>query len=252
MKNWTEKETIVAFNLYCKLPFGKLNQNNPEIIKLANILGRRPSAVNMKLCNIARFDPSLQSRGIAGLTHGARLEKMVWDRFVDNPNELAFESERLIAEFSHQSIEDAIDIDTMPLPVATERESIVRIRVNQSFFHDVVFSSYNHRCCISGVADDRLLEACHIVGWAEDENNRTNPRNGLCLNLFFHRAYDKNLLAITPDLTVAISEELLENTKEEKFRSYLQFVDGQKISSPDKFSPQRDLLDKHYAKYLKR
>jgi hypothetical protein len=29
MNNWTKKETIVAFNLYCKLPFGKLNQNNP-------------------------------------------------------------------------------------------------------------------------------------------------------------------------------------------------------------------------------
>ena len=28
MNNWTEKETIVAFNLYCKLPFGKLNQDN--------------------------------------------------------------------------------------------------------------------------------------------------------------------------------------------------------------------------------
>lgn len=34
-KLWTREELILAINLYCKLPFGKLHKNNPEIIELA-------------------------------------------------------------------------------------------------------------------------------------------------------------------------------------------------------------------------
>lgn len=32
--NWTREELIVAYNLYCKLPFGRLHNRNPEIISL--------------------------------------------------------------------------------------------------------------------------------------------------------------------------------------------------------------------------
>lgn len=30
--NWTREQLLVAFNLYCQLPFGKLDQRNPDII----------------------------------------------------------------------------------------------------------------------------------------------------------------------------------------------------------------------------
>ena len=252
MNNWTEKETIVAFNLYCKLPFGKLNQNNPEIIHLAHLLGRKPSAVSMKLCNIARLDPSLQERGVSGLSHGATLEKTVWDKFVDNPDNLAFESEKLIAEFSHRNIEEIAGLDIQNFPEGKDRESTVKVRVNQSFFRDVVLNSYNHSCCISGIENDKLLEACHIVDWSDDVKNRTNPRNGLCLNVFFHKAYDQLLIAINPDLKISISEELLVTTHDEKFQKYLSLIDGQTIITPSKFAPNRDFLDTHYQKYLNR
>lgn len=38
--NWTKEETIVAFNVYCKIPFKKSSKTNPTIIKYANIIGR--------------------------------------------------------------------------------------------------------------------------------------------------------------------------------------------------------------------
>ena len=49
--NWTREETIVAFNVYCKVPFKSSSKTNPTIIKYANIIGRRPSALNMKVGN---------------------------------------------------------------------------------------------------------------------------------------------------------------------------------------------------------
>ena len=112
------------------------------------------------------------------------------------------------------------------------------------------FSSYNHSCCISGIENDKLLEACHIVDWSDDVKNRTNPCNGLCLNVFFHKAYDQLLIAINPDLKISISEELLVTTHDEKFKKYLSLIDGQTIIAPSKFAPNKDFLDAHYQKYL--
>ena len=76
--NWTRDELIVAFNLYCKTPFGRIHIRNPEIIALAKVLGRTPSAVSWKLANLASLDPSLKKRNIAGATPGGKLEKEIW------------------------------------------------------------------------------------------------------------------------------------------------------------------------------
>ena len=62
--NWSRDELIVAFNLYCKTPFTKINAKNKAVIELAPIVGRSPSAVALKLANFARLDPALQERNI--------------------------------------------------------------------------------------------------------------------------------------------------------------------------------------------
>lgn len=56
---WSHQQLLVAFRLYCGTPFGKLHQHNPEIIRLANLLGRTPSALGMKACNFADMEPAL-------------------------------------------------------------------------------------------------------------------------------------------------------------------------------------------------
>ncbi|WP_199269185.1 hypothetical protein [Polaribacter sp. L3A8] len=58
-RNWTREELIVAFNLYCKISFSKINYRHYLIIKLAEAIGRTPSAVAWKLVNFASLDPSL-------------------------------------------------------------------------------------------------------------------------------------------------------------------------------------------------
>lgn len=249
MNNWSKEETIIAFSVYCKVPFKNSSKTHPIIIKYAKILGRTPSALNMKVGNIGRLDPSLKEKGITGLVHGAKMEQEVWDEFYNNPEKLAFESERLIAKFTKLNIEISSGIKTTDLPLGKERETIVKQRINQSFFRATVMSSYNFQCCISGVGNPELLEACHIVDWSQDEFNRSNPRNGLCMNPFFHKAYDKQLLAITPDLTIIISEKLLHKTHETKFKNYLKELNGNKIILPDKFLPQKDFLEIHYNKF---
>lgn len=57
MKNWSKEETIIAFNTYCKIPFRSRNKSHPLVVRYAQILGRTPSALNMKIGNIGRLDP---------------------------------------------------------------------------------------------------------------------------------------------------------------------------------------------------
>lgn len=74
---WTREELILAFNLYCKLPFGKMHKGNPEIIHLASLIGRTNSSVALKLGNLASLDPSLQARGIKGAQNTSKLDKEI-------------------------------------------------------------------------------------------------------------------------------------------------------------------------------
>ena len=65
---WTRDQLLVAFSLYCRLPFGRLHARNPEIIAIADAIGRTPGALAMKLTNIASLDPEITSTGRSGLT----------------------------------------------------------------------------------------------------------------------------------------------------------------------------------------
>ena len=82
--NWIRDELIVAFNLYCKTPFSKINANNKDIIELAAEIGRSPSVVALKLANFARLDPALQKRNISGMSHGSKYETEIWNEFNNN------------------------------------------------------------------------------------------------------------------------------------------------------------------------
>ncbi len=180
---WSRDEHILAFNLYCKISFGTIHMRNPRVIELASSIGRTVGAVSYKLANFARLDPSLQARGIRGLAHGAYGEVETWKEFCDDPESLAYESERLLADRLGKPIEMTAEISETDLPKeGLERESIVRQRVNQQFFRKAVLAAYDCACCITGIAVSDLLVASHIAPWAIDKKNRMNPRNGLCLN----------------------------------------------------------------------
>lgn len=250
INKWTREETIVAFNAYCKIPFKDSSKNHPLIIEYAKLIGRSPSALNMKIGNLGRLDPKLKEQGIIGLSHGAKLEEDVWNDFYKNPDIFAYESECVIAKYRNLSIEQTVETDGVVLPNGEERMSYIKQRVHQRFFREIIMSTYNCKCCISGIQNKELLEACHILSWCEDLTNRCNPENGLCMNVLFHKAYDQYLIGITPDYDIVISDEMFEKATEENFRNYLKCVNGQKIITPKRFAPNKSFLDFHYQKYL--
>ena len=246
-KDWTRDEHILAFNLYCKIPFGRQHSRAPEIIELAKLLGRSANSVALKLNNFSRLDPELKARGVRGMAHGAKGEIEVWRVFEDNPEALAFESERLLAQFTGRKLEEIAEIDERDLPKeGLDRERMVRVRVNQHFFRAAVLAAYDYRCCITGLAVPELLVASHIVPWARDSKQRMNPRNGLCLNALHDRAFDRRLMFFDKELKVRFRANVKSRSPGEGL-DWLLSCEGRPIRPPRKFRPDLALIETHAA-----
>jgi putative restriction endonuclease len=210
---WTKEESILAINLYCKIPFGQMHSRNMEVQDLAAIIGRSPSAVARKLGNFASFDPKLKERGVKGLENASKLDKQVWLEYMQNWDEQFIESEKLLAKKKHTTIEQLnyIDLDNLKEVEGKEKERLVIVRVNQSLFRKMVLTNFNNQCCITGIKQTELIVASHILPWSRDKGNRINPKNGLALNTLHDKAFDCGLITITQDLKIRVSSTFLKN-----------------------------------------
>jgi len=241
---WTRDQLILAINLYCKLPFGKLHKGNPKIIELANLIGRSPNAVAYKLVNFASLDPSLQARGIKGAQNSSKLDKEIWNEFYLNWEELAYISEDLLSSLLGKNQLSALEELSQPPNERTESAYSVKRRVNQSFFRQTILASYNYTCCITGIDKSELLIAGHIRPWSVDRENRLNPRNGLALNSLHDRAFENGLITITPDYIIRVSSEL-KSSKKPIYQSFFEKYDGKEIILPSRFFPDPNFLKYH-------
>jgi putative restriction endonuclease len=246
-KLWSREELILAVNLYCKLPFGKMHSSNPEVIKLATLIGRTPSSIALKLGNFASFDPSLQERGIKGASNASKLDREIWNEFYNNWEGALLESELLMAKARKTTIEEQNEVKTSDIPAeGIVKQRLVNTRVNQSIFRTIILANYNQRCCITGISNPQLLIASHIVPWSKDEKNRMNPMNGLALNALHDKAFDAGLITIDADTyTIRVSSKLkMKSTPESILQNFYAF-EGKEMFLPDKFLPNRDFLRLH-------
>lgn len=244
--NWTYEEHILAYNLYCKIPFTKINSTYPPVKELAQIIGRTSGSVAMKLANFARLDPYQQARNVSGLSQGAKGEETVWNEFNNNWEELAYKSEQILAQYKNNSVEVSSDIITIDLPPeGKEREALIKVRVNQNFFRKSVIASYDFKCCITNLAVTELLVASHIIPWSVGKEHRTNPANGLCLNALHDKAFDKGLITITPDYKLKLSERLIDKMNKTDIENFFLPYNDQFIRLPQKFYPNKEFLEYH-------
>jgi putative restriction endonuclease len=252
-KLWTRDELILALNLYLKLPFGKLHSGTPQIIHIANLIGRSASSVAMRLNNFASVDPYHQQRGIVGLSGGRKQVEPIWNEFINNKDELLFESERILADKEHKTIEDKFS-DALEGTEHLKGEYKVRevkTRVNQNVFRQIVIANYSGKCAVSGIDIPDLLVASHIIPWSKNEKERLNPENGICLSPLYDRAYDKGYIAINEKFQILLSSQLKNKTNEGYYSKYFASLSGSKIILPKKYYPKKDFLQFHLDKIFK-
>ena len=245
---WSREQEIVALYMYCLIPFNKVSGNNPHIAKMANIIGRpNANSLKAKIGNFGKFDTNLAA---VGLGHSSHLDEEIWNEYNGRWQDLEVDALKLIEKFQHANHEEQTEIPF--IPIGKEREVVIKQRINQSLFRNMVLSAYNNTCCITGLARPELIEACHIIDWADDEKNRINPCNGLAMNVLFHRAFDKLYLGISTDLRVIISDKLYDGLRgKDKDKTYEIFnpYNGKNIMLPKKFKPNIEFIEKQYTKF---
>lgn len=250
---WTKDQLKLAYHLYCLLPFGRLHSRNKDIVQLASLIDRTPSALAMKLNNFASLDPAITSSGRKGLPGASALDRKVWAEFHADWERLALECERLRRKLGAKTAtEELTELESADAITASDfrgetRRAIIEQRIKQHFFRRAVLSSYGSRCCMSRLSEPRLLVASHIVPWSRDKANRLNPSNGLSLSAIHDRAFDKGLLTLSDDLRVILSKRLRKLNDEFVQQVFLP-LEGQSIERPKRFVPDPVFVAHHRDK----
>jgi putative restriction endonuclease len=239
---WTRKHLLIALNLYCKLPFGSFDRNNPVVKEVAAKMGRTSNSLAMKLSNLASLDPIQRARGIVGLAGASRQDRQMWDKFQGNLSVLGEESEQLLHDLLTNDESKEVDFlqrDKLRLvaPSApTESQATVKVRRGQQFFRQAVLTAYDIRCCISGINVPRLLVASHIRPWGIFPGDRLNPRNGLCLSTLHDAAFDAGLITLDGDMNVLLSKRLRQYFPQPALEQNFVPFEGKPIRLPEKLA----------------
>ncbi len=85
----------------------------------------------------------------------------------------------------------------------------VKQRLHQASFRDAVITAYNGRCALSGLPEQRLLDAAHIISDKNEHFGQSIVPNGLPLSKIHHAAFDAHLIGIDPDYRLHVSQRLL-------------------------------------------
>ena len=250
--NWTREEFILAFNLYLQLPFGQMDKSNKQVKALAEIMGRTSSAIAMRLVNFASVDPFHQNRGIKGLSGGTAQCKPIFDEFINDKENLMFESEKILAKYQGITIEQKFETELIDLKnyVGETKERLVKTRVNQNLFRKIVLSAYSNRCAISNTNIPEFLIASHIKRWSDDVDNRLNPSNGICLNALYDKAFDKGFIGIDTDYKIIFADKLIKYSNEEYFINQFKPIENRVIQLPDRFLPDKNFIEFHLETYF--
>ncbi|MBS0971418.1 HNH endonuclease [Nissabacter archeti] len=244
-KLWTREQLLVAFALYTQMPFGKMHSRNPDIIYYADLIGRTPSALAMKLVNIASLDPSITNTGRSGLTGASKADQSLWLEMNQDPDIFEHKFQAAIATFGKPDVVKPI---AKPIDfIGKEKIVNVKTRIGQQLFRKRVLEAYEYRCCITGLEDPILLVASHIRPWKEDAQYRLDPRNGLCLSNLHDRAFDQGLITFNENLELVLSVHL-KNLKSIAAQNNFLKYEGVKIRHSAQFSPCSSHLDFHRKK----
>ena len=243
-KPWTREDVIIAYALYCVIPFSKVNNSNQTIKDAAAIMERSPASLKMRICNLAALDPDFLATGRARLASVANLDREVYAEFSSDWQRLSSTAEELLGLPIFDIAEPIYNG-----PDKRRRKTYAEISDKQArrFFRKSVIAAYEGRCCISGMTIPQMLIASHIKPYAvsDIQTERANPANGLLLNAFYDRAFDQGLMTVLPDLTILISDQVKEVYTDERTREWLYAIEGTKIKRPARFAPNRDLLAYH-------
>jgi len=241
---WSREELVVTLSLYFQLPFGRLNHTTREVIDLAKTIGRTANSVALRLSNFAACDPYIINSGRHGMIGGLSICKPIWEEYAFDKDKLFLDAECFLAQMKKQSVESHLRLTAQDF-IGKDKIAVIKQRVNQDVFRAMILNNYDYRCAITGLNIQSLLVASHIIPWADNEEERLNPENGICLSPLYDMAFDKGLIGIQPDYQIVLSKELKEHRKEEFFIKSFAPIEHTKLILPEEHIPNPNFLQYH-------
>jgi len=119
-----------------------------------------------------------------------------------------------IREFEYQIAHDPPETYLARKSSQQDKEEIEEEKILRgAAFKRMIPELYGYRCAITGLhivhnQKASLIDACHIVPWAEFLDDTITNGIALCPNM--HRAFDRGLISVAADHTVLVSNELRE------------------------------------------
>lgn len=120
----------------------------------------------------------------------------------------------------------------------------VKQRLHQASFREAVISAYGGRCAVTGLREQRLLDAAHIVADSNEKFGHAIVPNGLPLSKIHHAAFDAHLIGIDADYRIHVSRRLLD-LKDGPMLELLKQTHGARLHLPsrEKDRPDRQRLE---------
>lgn len=96
---------------------------------------------------------------------------------------------------------ESFKAETEGLPRSTEAERLVIQRRGQEIFRASLLRYWQGRCPLTGIAEEALLRASHIVPWKDcaDDAERLDVHNGLLLSALWDAAFDRGLVTFSDE-----------------------------------------------------
>lgn len=240
-KRWRAADITVAYALYCVTPLNKINPSNKVIRQVAEILELPIGSLVLRMRNFQFLDPGVTGEGKKGMSHVAKMDKEIFAKFQNDWGELATQAEEIVglALFDGTPEKGAKLLSSL-----TDRNKVSRER---HFFRASVLTSYDSKCCITGLTLPTLLAASHIKPYSEcrSSSERTDPHNGLLLNTFHDKAFDQGLITVTKDYRIVVSQIVKDYANDSFTKSCLTDLEGTRIILPRNFIPAPDCLEYH-------
>lgn len=128
---------------------------------------------------------------------------------------------------------------------------LIRSRgIKQILFRDALLKAYSKRCAFTQITFLETLEACHIVPWAQSSpSEKMDIRNGILLNSFHHKLFDRGLVTISTDYRIVYYDPKANDGKYTKFDIALTAsLHGNTMHLPRsvKHRPRKDYIESHH------
>lgn len=162
------------------------------------------------------------------------------------PQHLPDHLRELEHQIEHDSPEAYVARQLLRLQDEEEEEQVLR----GAAFKRKVPELYGHRCAVTGLKVESrrnasLIDACHIVPWADSFNDTITNGIALCPNM--HRAFDRGLISIANDMTLLVTPDLRENDNAYAIRPFA----GKRLLLPQERQhwPAQENLTSHQRRF---